>query len=97
MACQIGYTQHKGKNRQFPLQQDAIFTGKKVLKAQIVEALKYYDMQDCVTIAIADGVGKSPQAKKASLRILQALKRDVVNKTSLNVHLMGRLHLRLCD
>lgn len=97
MTYQIGYTQHHGKNRQFPLQQDALFTGQAVLQAQIIEATEHYDAQDCVTVAVADGVGNSPHAEMASLCILQALKCELENKTAFNNHLMGRLHGSLCD
>jgi serine/threonine protein phosphatase PrpC len=97
MTYKIGYTQHHGKNRQFPMQQDALFTGQMVLQSQFVEASEYSHEQDNITLAVADGVGNSPQAEKASLCVLQVLEREIKNGTAFNAHLMGRLHGGLCD
>lgn len=97
MLYTIGFTQHHGKNKQYPKQQDCLWNGEEIFQKNDVVASEIAAHRPVLTVAVADGVGMSPQSEKASLAVLTALSVELANGSAFNRHLPGRIHGRLCD
>ena len=97
MPYTIGFTQHHGKNKQYPKQQDCLWNGEEILQKNDVVASEIVAHRPVLTVAVADGVGMSPRSEKASLAVLTALSIELANGAAFNRHLPGRIHGRLCD
>jgi serine/threonine protein phosphatase PrpC len=66
-------TQHCGKDKRYPQQQDSLWNGKTVFKKRNLLPEQYVAHGESIVVAVADGVGCSPRAELAGLSVLQAL------------------------
>lgn len=96
-AYTVGFTQHHGKNRRYPKQQDSLWNGLAVMQERDVPADSYLSDQARLVIAVADGVGSSPRAELASLCVLQAMASEIAAGADFNMRLIRRLHDKLCN
>lgn len=97
MPLAIACTQHHGKDWRFPTQQDALWNGIQVFQARNLGCKEYIADGDLLTIAVADGVGSSPQAELASRLVLDTLAAEISAGAAFDVRLVHRLQGRLCD
>lgn len=97
MLLEIGYTQHHGRDWRYPAQQDALWNGLQVFQSRNLPCDQYSIDNDKVTVAVADGVGSSPQAQRASRLVLDALAEAITAGVAFDVRLVRRLQGRLCD
>lgn len=97
MAYTVAFTQHHGKNRQYPKQQDCLWNGLDVLQERDLIAASYVTDQQRLVIAVADGVGSSPRAELASYCVLQAMACEIAVGADFNMGLIRRIHGKLCD
>lgn len=101
MPVEIAFTQHHGKNLEYPEQQDTLFNGARVFQRPDLKPGHYtadFPVDPgCLVVAVADGVGSSPKAERASHRVLKALATEVAKGAALDQRLVRRLHGQLCD
>jgi serine/threonine protein phosphatase PrpC len=97
MLLDIAYTQHQGKNWRYPQQQDALWNGMEVFQARNLRPAQQRSHASTVTLAVADGVGSSPQAQRASLAVLQALAQAIASGAAFDMGLLRKVHGQLCD
>ena len=97
MLLEIGYTQHHGRDWRYPAQQDALWNGLQVFQSRNLQPEEYSSDSEQVTLAVADGVGSSPQAQRASRLGLDALAEAITAGAAFDVRLVRRLQGRLCD
>lgn len=97
MAYTIGFTQHHGKNRRFPKQQDSLWNGLVVMQERDTPADSHVTDQQRLVLAVADGVGSSPRAELASYCVLQAMASEIAAGANFNMGLIRRIHGKLCD
>lgn len=97
MPYKVGFAQHHGKDMRFPKQQDSLWNGTAIFQERDLPSAKYRSDQDGLTVAVADGVGNSPQAERASRVVLDALASELAAGASFDVRLIRRVHGHLCD
>lgn len=97
MRYVIGFTQHHGKNRRYPKQQDCLWNGQAVFQERDLASNEYHADLPRLALAVADGVGSSPRAELASKRVLDLLATAMTNGADFNMRLVRQLHGGLCD
>ncbi len=97
MAYTVAFTQHHGKNRRYPKQQDSLWNGLDVFQERDLTAASYFTDRQRLVVAVADGVGSSPRAELASRCVLQAMASEIAAGADFNVRLIRRLHDKLCN
>ncbi len=95
MPYTIACTQHCGKDRRFPQQQDSLWNGEAVLQKRNMLPEQHVALGESVSVAVADGVGCSPRAELASLCVLQALASEAPDNP-FDRRMVGRLQDQLC-
>jgi len=95
MPYTIASTQHCGKDKRFPQQQDSLWNGEAVFQKRNLLPEQYVAHGEGVSVAVADGVGCSPRAELASLCVLQALASEAPDNP-FDRRMVGRLHDQLC-
>ena len=97
MPYEVAFTQHHGKDKKCPKQQDALWNGVDVFQELNLRSGQYTSTLESLTVAVADGVGASPQAERASRLVLDALAAEIAGGAAFDVRLVRRLHGGLCD
>jgi len=95
MPYTIAFTQHCGKDKRFPQQQDSLWNGQAVFQKRNLLPEQYVAHGKNLTAAVADGVGCSPHAELASLCVLQALASEAPDNP-FDRRMVGRLQDQLC-
>jgi serine/threonine protein phosphatase PrpC len=96
MPYTIACTQHCGRDRRFPQQQDSLWNGEAVLQKRNLLPEQHVAHTESISVAVADGVGNSPRAELASLCVLQALANEAPD-TPFDRRMVVRLHDQLCQ
>ena len=97
MILDIAYTQHQGTDWRYPVQQDALWSGVEVFQARNLRPACHQTAADVVTLAVADGLGGSPLAERASRTVLEELATAIQGGVTFDKGLVRRIHGRLCD
>ncbi|MHB1115112.1 MAG: PP2C family protein-serine/threonine phosphatase [Acidovorax defluvii] len=97
MILDIAYTQHQGTDWRYPVQQDALWSGVEVFQARNLRPACHQTAADVVTLAVADGLGGSPLAERASRTVLEELATAIQGGVTFDKGLVRRIHARLCD
>ena len=97
MILDIAYTQHRGTDWRYPVQQDALWSGVEVFQARNLRPACHQTAADVVTLAVADGLGGSPLAERASRTVLEELATAIQGGVTFDKGLVRRIHGRLCD
>ena len=97
MPLEVAYTQHHGKDWRFPTQQDALWDGTQVFQARNLACTQYATEGDLLSVAVADGVGSSPHAERASRLVLDAVATELAAGALFDIRLLRRVQGRLCD
>lgn len=97
MILDIAYTQHQGSDWRYPVQQDALWNGVAVFQARNLHPACHQMDADMVTLAVADGLGGTPHAERASRTVLEELAAAIQGGASFDRGLVRRIHGRLCD
>ncbi|WP_160171571.1 PP2C family protein-serine/threonine phosphatase [Ferrovum myxofaciens] len=93
----VGFTQHHGKNKQFPKQQDCLWNGQEIFQKNDVPPSGYVTRRPLLSVAVADGVGMSPFSEKASRAVLTSLVTELGKGADFDRHVLRRVHGHLCD
>ena len=93
----VGFTQHHGRNKQYPKQQDCLWNGEEIFQKNDVLPAESVTRRPVLTVAVADGVGMSPQSEKASWAVLTSLVTELGKGADFDRHLLRRTHGHLCD
>ncbi len=97
MILDIAYTQHQGRDWRYPVQQDTLWNGVEVFQARNLRPACHQTAADVVTLAVADGLGGSPLAERASRTVLEELATAIQGGVTFDKGLVRRIHGRLCD
>lgn len=97
MKFEIGFTQHHGKNKRYPKQQDALWNGVQVFQERNLPSSQYYSDLDKLAVAVADGVAISPVSEQASRLVLESIASEMAHGAVLEGRLIRRIHGSLCD
>ena len=97
MPLDIAYTQHQGRDWRYPVQQDTLWNGVEVFQARNLRPACHQTAADVVTLAVADGLGGSPLAERASRTVLEELATAIQGGVTFDKGLVRRIHARLCD
>lgn len=73
MILDIAYTQHQGTDWRYPVQQDALWNSVEVLQSRNLHPACLQTQADVVSLAVADGLGGTPHAERASRAVLEEL------------------------
>ncbi len=95
MPHTIAYTQHCGRDKRFPQQQDSLWNGVAVFQKRNLLPQQHVAHGESISVAVADGVGCSPRSELASLCVLQALASEPADNP-FDRRMVGRLHEQLC-
>lgn len=95
MPYTIACTQHCGRDKRFPQQQDSLWNGEAVFQKRNLLPEQHVAHGESISVAVADGVGSSPRAELASLCVLQALAIEAPDNP-FDRRMVGRLHEQLC-
>ncbi len=95
MPYTIASTQHCGKDKRFPQQQDSLWNGEAVFQKRNLLPEQHVVQGAVLAVAVADGVGCSPRSELASLCVLQTLASEAPDN-AFDRRLVGRLHDLLC-
>ena len=93
MILDIAYTQHQGADWRYPVQQDALWNSVEVIQSRNRLPAGLQTHADVISLAVADGLGGTPQAERASRTVLEAIQGGV----TFDKGLVRRIHGRLCD
>ncbi len=97
MILDIAYTQHQGSDWRYPVQQDALWNSVEVIQSRNLHPAGLQTHADVVSLAVADGLGGSPLAERASRTVLEELAAAIQGGASFDGGLVRRIHGRLCD
>ena len=97
MILDIAYTQHQGRDWRYPVQQDTLWNGVEVFQARNLRPAGLQTQADVVSVAVADGLGGTPRAERASRAVLEELAAALQGGALFDRGLVRRIHARLCD
>ena len=97
MILDIAYTQHRGTDWRYPVQQDALWNGVEVIQSRNRLPAGLQTHADVISLAVADGLGGTPQAERASRTVLEELAAAIQGGALFDRGLVRRIHARLCD
>ena len=97
MILDIAYTQHQGTDWRFPVQQDALWNSVEVIQSRNLHPAGLQTQADVVSLAVADGLGGTPHAERASRAVLEELAAAIPGGVTFDKGLVRRIHGRLCD
>ena len=97
MILDIAYTQHQGRDWRYPVQQDTLWNGVEVFQARNLRPAGLQTQADVVSLAVADGLGGTPRAERASRAVLEELVAALQGGALFDRGLVRRIHARLCD
>lgn len=97
MILDIAYTQHQGTDWRYPVQQDTLWNSVEVIQSRNLHPACFQTHADMVTLAVADGLGGTPQAERASRTVLQELATAIQGGASFDTGLVRRIQGRLCE
>ena len=97
MILDIAYTQHRGTDWRYPVQQDALWNSVEVIQSRNRLPAGLQTHADVISLAVADGLGGTPQAERASRTVLEELAAAIQGGALFDRGLVRRIHARLCD
>ena len=97
MILDIAYTQHQGTDWRYPVQQDALWNSVEVIQSRNLHPAGLQTQADVVSLAVADGLGGTPHAQRASRAVLEELAAALQGGALFDRGLVRRIHARLCD
>ena len=96
MILDIAYTQHRGTDWRYPVQQDALWNSVEVIQSRNRLPAGLQTHADVISLAVADGLGGTPQAERASRTVLEELAAAIQGGGLFDGGLVRRIHARLC-
>ena len=97
MNMDIAYTQHQGADWRYPVQQDALWNSVEVIQSRNLHPAGLQTQADVVSLAVADGLGGTPHAERASRAVLEELAAALQGGALFDRGLVRRIHGRLCN